>query len=98
MQSPVKVSNSPALFSIALLAIISYLPALTQPLIEDDYPNIELARVYGPLTGWTLMAHDSVNRVRATTFVLTHWIDRLFCVRPSAFYSFGILLHIFHCL
>lgn len=98
MQSAAKLPNLAILFSIALLAVISYLPTLTQPLIEDDYPNIRLARVYGPLTGWTQMADDEVNRVRATTFVLTHWIERSFGLRPAAFYAFSILLHVVNCL
>ena len=98
MQSAPKLSNLFILFSIALLAIISYIPALTQPLIEDDYPNIRLARVYGPVTGWAKMARDDVNRVRATTFVLMHWIERSFGLRPPAFYAFSILLHVVNCL
>lgn len=98
MQSAVKLSNLPILFSIALLAVISYIPALTQPLIEDDYPNIGLARDYGPLTGWTKMARDDVNRVRATTFLLTHWIESSFGLRPAVFYAFSILLHVVNCL
>ena len=40
---------------------------------------------------------DDVNRVRATTFVLTHWIERSFGLRPAAFYSFSILLHVLNC-
>ena len=83
--------------ALALLAIVSYLPTLSQPFIEDDYPNIELSRVYGPVNGWPLMAHDGVQRVRATTFILSHWIERVFGLRPAAFYACGILLHIFNC-
>jgi hypothetical protein len=80
--SGVKLSNLFIVVSIALLAAISYLPTLGQPFIEDDYPNIALARVYGPVTGWAGMARDRVNRVRATTFVMTHWIERVFGLRP----------------
>lgn len=98
MQSAAKLPAPVLLISIALLAVISYLPALTQPLIEDDYPNIRLARVYGPLPGWRTMARDTVNRVRATTFVLTHWIEHGFGLRPAAFYAVSILLHVVNCL
>jgi hypothetical protein len=83
--------------TLALLAIVSYLPTLSQPFIEDDYPNIELARVYGPINGWPQMAHDGVQRVRATTFILSHWIERVFGLKPAAFYAVGILLHICNC-
>lgn len=85
------------LSTLALLAIVSYLPTLSQPFIEDDYPNIELSRVYGPVNGWTQMAHDGVQRVRATTFILSHWIERIFGLKPAAFYAVGILLHICNC-
>jgi hypothetical protein len=85
------------LLSLALLAFVSYFPTLSQPFIEDDYPNIELARVYGPVNGWPQMARDGVQRVRATTFILTHWVERIFGLRPWAFYAVGILLHICNC-
>jgi len=98
MQTASKLTKLSTPFAIVLLAVIAYIPALTQPLIEDDYPNIALARVYGPFTGWTAMAHDDVNRVRATSFVLTHWIERSFGLRPSAFYGVSILLHVVNCL
>jgi hypothetical protein len=83
--------------TLALLAVVSYLPTLSQPFIEDDYPNIELARVYGPINGWPQMAHDGVQRVRATTFILSHWIERIFGLTPTAFYAVSILLHICNC-
>ncbi|HEV3469699.1 MAG TPA: hypothetical protein VG148_10290 [Pyrinomonadaceae bacterium] len=84
--------------SVSLLALVSYLPTLGQPLIEDDYPNIALAREHGPVGGWAGMARDRVNRVRATTFVVTHWVERAFGLRPAAFYSLSILLHVSNCL
>jgi len=86
-----------ALLALAILAIIAYLPALSQPFIEDDYPNIRLARVYGPISGWDEMANDSVHRVRATTFVLSYAVERVFGLAPAAFYAVSILLHIFNC-
>jgi hypothetical protein len=98
MRPTVKLWNLTTTCSIALLAIVSYLPALRQPFIEDDYPNIALARVYGPVTGWAEMARDRVNRVRATTFVMTHWIERVFGLRPTAFYATSMLLHLCNCL
>jgi hypothetical protein len=94
------VPNSSRFFiiiAIPLLAVASYLPTLTQPFIEDDYPNILLARHYGTPSGWLQMAHDPVNRVRATTFILTNCIERIFGLRPAAFYSVSILLHILNC-
>ncbi len=97
MQSDVKLPTLAMLSLIALLAIVSYLPTLTQPFIEDDFPNIAQARVYGPITGWATMAQDDIHRVRATTFVLTHWIERSFGLKPAAFYAMSILLHVLNC-
>src|SRR5258705_1011327 len=97
MQPVPTLSRSSVIVAIALLALGSYLPVLNQPFIEDDYPNILQARVYGPIAGWKAMAHDHVNRVRATTFVLTHLIERTFGLRPVAFYTFSILLHVLNC-
>ncbi|MGH9838398.1 MAG: ArnT family glycosyltransferase [Blastocatellia bacterium] len=89
--------NTAALFALAVLAIIAYLPALSQPFIEDDYPNIRLARAYGPVSGWDEMAKDSVQRVRATTFVLSYALERAFGLSPAAFYAVSVLLHIINC-
>src|SRR5262245_48192617 len=86
-----------ALLVIAVLVIVSYLPALTQPFIEDDFPNIRLALVYGPISGWEKMANDPVHRVRATSFVLSYIIFRFFGLQAAAYYSVSILLHILCC-
>ncbi|HEV2664854.1 MAG TPA: hypothetical protein VG324_08080 [Blastocatellia bacterium] len=85
------------LFVLAVLAAGAYLPALTQPFISDDYPNIGLALAYGPISGWEAMANDSVQRPRATTFILSYAIYHLFGPRPAAFYSANILLHVLNC-
>jgi hypothetical protein len=86
-----------ALFALAVLSILAYLPALSQPFVEDDYPNIRLARAYGPVSGWEEMARDSVQRVRATSFVLFHAIERAFGLWPPAFYAVSLLLHMLNC-
>jgi hypothetical protein len=43
------------------------------------------------------MVSDDVNRVRATTWVMTYWVDRVSGFQPWAFYAVGILLHVFNC-
>jgi hypothetical protein len=91
------VKERAALFIIAALAIGAYLPVLTQPFISDDYPNIGLALVYGPISGWEEMANDSVQRPRATTFIFSYAIYEIFGLRPAAFYSANILLHVLNC-
>lgn len=85
------------LFAIALLAIVAYLPTLSQPLVEDDYPNILLAREYGPPSGWGALFSDGVQRVRATSFVLFSAAERTFGLNPPAFYAISIFLHILNC-
>src|SRR4030095_5259068 len=85
------------LLALAILVIIAYLPVFAQPFIEDDYPNIRLALLYGPISGWEKMASDSVHRMRATSFILTYGIFRVFGLEPAAFYSVNILLHILNC-
>jgi hypothetical protein len=85
------------LLVIAAFAILTYLPALTQPFIEDDYPNIRGALEYGPVSGWEKMANDSVNRVRATSFILMYGIYRVFGLEPAAFYAVSLILHIINC-
>lgn len=79
---------------LAALAILAYLPVLQQPLLEDDYPNLEQARIYGPVSGWHEMFVNPVFRYRATFYVLTHWLDAAFGPSAAAFYSAGIILHI----
>jgi hypothetical protein len=82
------------LIGLAALAALAYAPALTQPLIQDDYPNIEMARIYGPASGWSEMLANPVFRYRATFFLMTYWIDRLSGSSAAAFYAAAIALHI----
>src|SRR5215813_2835311 len=84
------------LFIIAALAIGAYLPTLTQPFISDDYPGIKRSLSYS-ISGWETLAKDPVERPRATTFIFSYAIYHLFGMRPAAFYSANILLHILNC-
>src|SRR5262245_8336165 len=84
------------LFIIAVLAIVAYLPTLTQPFISDDYPGIKRSLSYAS-SGWEALAKDPIERPRATTFVLSYAVYHLFGMRPAAFYSANILLHILNC-
>src|SRR5215470_14669150 len=89
--------NSFLLFALAALAILAYIPILAQPFVEDDFPNIRLALVYGPISGWKMMADDPVQRVRATTFILSYAIYRIFGPQPAAFYAASLILHLINC-
>src|SRR5215510_11390827 len=84
------------LFIIAVLAIVAYLPTLTQPFISDDYPGIKRSLSYS-ISGWESLAKDPVERPRATTFIFSYAIYHLFGMCPAAFYSANILLHVLNC-
>ncbi|MBO0858457.1 MAG: hypothetical protein J2P21_08335 [Chloracidobacterium sp.] len=92
----IKEKAAPLLI-LAGLAIVAYLPALTQPFISDDYPGIRHSLHYGPISGWKELANDSIERPRATTFVLSYAIYHFFGMRPAAFYSANIFIHILNC-
>src|SRR5215813_11741431 len=97
MSGPFIKEKASLLFVIAVLAVIAYSPTLAQPFISDDYPNIRLALVYGPVSGWEKMVSDPVQRPRATSFILSYALYRVFGLQPAGFYSAGILLHILNC-
>lgn len=78
------------LLALAGLAILSYLPLLNQPLLEDDYAYIDMARSYGPGQAFAL----PVFRPRFTFWALTYLLDRRFGPSPLPFYLSTILLHI----
>ena len=84
------------LFIIAVLAIVAYLPTLTQPFISDDYPGIKRSLSFS-ISGWESLAKDPVERPRATTFIFSYAIYHLFGMCPAAFYSANILLHVLNC-
>src|SRR5579884_936765 len=78
---------------LAALAIVPYLPALTQPLIEDDYPNITLALHLGSPHAIGELA-GTVFAVRATTQWLLYALYQLFGMHAAAYYAVSILLHV----
>src|SRR5262245_64695604 len=43
------------------------------------------------------MANDSVQRVRATSFIFMYGIYRIFGLGPVAFYTANLILHIINC-
>lgn len=75
------------------LAVAAYAPALRLPFIDDDYPEIPLARNYA-LEGWAPLWHDSNLRARATNMVLNATLDRVFGFTPVPFYVVSILVHV----
>src|SRR5215813_911226 len=97
MSGPFIKEKASLLFVIAVLAVIAYSPTLTQPFISDDYPNIRLALVYGPISGWEALANDPAHRARAITVIFPYFIHRIFGLQPAAYYSVSVLLHVLNC-
>lgn len=79
---------------LAALAIVTYLPSLSLPLISDDYVQIHFAREYGPVSGWRALAADALYRCRTTSLLLTYWTDKAFGVNPLAFNLSSLALHV----
>jgi hypothetical protein len=79
---------------LAALAVAAYLPTLFQPYIADDYVQVNLARRYGPVSGWGALLQDALYRCRATSLVMTWWTERLFGVQPAVLYATAIGMHV----
>jgi len=82
------------LLILTALALLTYLPLFHQPLLEDDYPNIAQAILYGPVSGWDRMFHDPLFRPRTTTWLMLYGINRMFGMHATAYYAAMILLHL----
>lgn len=72
-------------------AILAYLPALTQPFLEDDYPNLALAAQFN--SAWREVLTNPAFRLRATSVALTGGLYSVFDVNAPAYYAAGIVLH-----
>lgn len=79
---------------LALLVFGAYGHVLWQPLLEDDYVQIDLGRGYGPVERWPALAADVLYRSRATSIWLTHGTEAWFGIAPAAFYATMLLIHI----
>ena len=84
--------------SVSLLSLLAYGWVFRLPFISDDYVQIELARQYGGFSGWSALTHDALYRCRATSLVLTYWIDRAFGLDPLPYNLTSFLLHIVNAL
>jgi hypothetical protein len=82
------------LLCLGLLCVVAYAPALNIPLLEDDYPNISLALVYGPPSGLSSLFHDGVSRSRATSYWVFFAVWRVANLNPVVYHAVSLLLHI----
>jgi hypothetical protein len=74
---------------LALLGLLAYLPLFAQPLVEDDYPNIQIASAAG-----VHIVSNPIFAVRSTGFLLMSAIHAMFGMNAIAYYAAMILLHI----
>jgi hypothetical protein len=84
--------------AVTALSLLAYGPSLSLPFISDDYLQIELARRYGPVSGWPDLFRDPLYRCRATSLVLTFLTEKLFGLISEAFSVSSVLLHIANCM
>jgi hypothetical protein len=82
------------LLVLALLSLLAYAPTLTLPLIEDDYPNLAQAQIYGAPTALPALADHTVYRVRATSEWTMYGMWKAFGPRPWAYHALSLALHI----
>ena len=82
------------LLLLTVLSAIVYAPFLKLPLIADDYLQVQLGRLYGPLSGWPALIVDPLYRCRATSLVLTYGTERWFGSSPLVYNLSSLLLHI----
>lgn len=76
------------------LAVLAYWPAVGLPFISDDYVQIDLARMYGPVSNWDDLARDPLYRCRATSLLLTYWTYELFGLSTWAYSCSSLAIHI----
>ncbi len=84
----------PRLLILAGLCVLAYAPALTLPLMEDDYGNLAQAQVYGPPAGFTGLMHDPVFRLRATSYWLMAPLWEAYHLTPWIYHLVSLTLHI----
>ena len=86
------------LLCVTFLSFLAYSRSLTLPFISDDYVQLQLSRDFGPSSGWSALAHDALYRCRATSIILTYWIDQGLGTNPLYYRLASLLLHIVNSL
>jgi hypothetical protein len=82
------------LLLLAALCMLAYAPSLSIPLIEDDYPNLWESHTYGPPAALPVLLHNSVFRLRATSYWTMWPLWQLFHTIPWPYHLFSLLLHV----
>jgi hypothetical protein len=82
------------LLLLAALCVLAYGSSLSIPLIEDDFPNLWESHAYGPLAALPVLLHNSVFRLRATSYWTMWPLWRLFHTTAWPYHLFSLLLHV----
>src|SRR5262245_10751009 len=83
-----------AMAGLAALSLLAYFPALSLPRISDTYLQIQLGRQWGPIDAWGELFRDPLYRCRATSIVLTWWLERLFGMSQALLNWSQLILHV----
>ncbi len=79
---------------LAALCALAYLPTLSIPLIEDDYPNLWESQTFGPLSALPSLMQNSVFRLRATSSWTMWRMWDAFQLNAWAYHTLSLLLHV----
>ena len=91
---PLARRQSLRLLLLALLCLLAYARSLRIPLLEDDYPFIAQAQIYGAPETVPVLFHHAVYRVRATSIWTAFWLEQWFDVAPLAYRLVSLVLHV----
>ena len=78
------------IFVLAALCVLAYIPALSLPLFEDDFPLISFSDESGPLG----VLSNPVFRVRATSCWVMIYLWRAVHHTPFVYHAASLLLHV----
>lgn len=78
------------LLLLAALCVVAYAPALNLPLIEDDYPNIAQAQLFG---GYAAPLANPIFRLRSTSYWAMLPLYRAVHLAPFAYHAASLILH-----
>jgi hypothetical protein len=79
------------LLLLAVLCVAAYAPALSLPLMEDDYPNIAQALGFRSAAA---PLENPIFRTRATSYWAMQGLYGAFRMTPAAYHVASLLLHI----
>lgn len=82
------------LLVLAGLCLAAYLPSISIPLLEDDYPNLVQSLTYGTWGGQRQLIHDPTFRLRTTSYWVMCGIWTHAGLSPIACHSVSVLLHV----